>query len=253
MLKKNHRLLHGDCIEEMAKLEPEMVRLVFADPPYNQGVDYGQGRKADRLSRQQYLAFSEQWMRAASRLLTPDGSFWVLISQEYSARLSCILEDIGLHWRQIITWYETFGNNCSKKFNRTSRHLLYFTRHPRRFVFNAKAPQVRRSSDRQVKYNDKRANPNGKLLDDVWKIKRLAGTHKERIKGFKTQLPLELPRRVIACASEPGDLVLDPFSGSGTTGVACLELGRRYIGIEKNKTYLQLSADRLAKVNGKSY
>jgi site-specific DNA-methyltransferase (adenine-specific) len=120
----------------------------------------------------------------------------------------------------------------------------------KRFVFHADA--VRRPSDRQTKYRDRRANPAGKVWDDVWGINppipRVAGTHAERIEDFPTQLPLELLRRVVGCASDPGDLVVDPFNGSGTTGAACVELGRRYVGVEQSERYADRARRRLAGV-----
>jgi site-specific DNA-methyltransferase (adenine-specific) len=177
-------------------------------------------------------------------LLTPDGSLWLLVNHEWAWKLVPCALKAGLHLRQWITWYETFGVNCTRKFNRCSRPLLWFTRHPRRFVFHA-CPEVRRPSDRQTKYNDARANPAGKLLDDVWMIPRLAGTHRERIPGFPTQLPIKLLQPIIGCASDPGDLVLDPFSGSGTTGVVCTEFGRQFIGIEGSDYFAERARMRL--------
>jgi site-specific DNA-methyltransferase (adenine-specific) len=238
------KIITGDCIEAMGRMEPGTIRQAVADPPYNCGIDYGDGFD-DRRSPAEYLAWSRRWIEAATRLLTSDGSLWLLISHEWSARLQLAMEDAGLHHRQTIIWYETFGVNCTGKFNRCSRPLLWMVRDPRRFAFNSDAPEIRRLSDRQTKYRDKRANPAGKLLDDVWIIPRLAGTHGERIKGFPTQLPVELLRRVVACASAPGDLVLDPLSGSATTGVACLERGRQYIGIEASERWAELSRQRL--------
>jgi site-specific DNA-methyltransferase (adenine-specific) len=206
-------------------------------------VDYGDHHN-DRMKPAEYLAWSERWIRAAVRLLSPDGSLWLLINHEWSAGLRLATEAVGLHHRETITWYETFGVNCTRKFNRCSRQLLWMVRNPRRFVFDPSA--VRTSSARLAKYRDRRANPAGKLLDDVWTIPRLAGTHRERIPGFPTQLPVELLRRVVACASEAGDLVVDPFSGSATTGAACRELGRRFIGIEKSGRFAGMARERLA-------
>jgi hypothetical protein len=91
------------------------------------------------------------------------------------------MEDAGLHRRQTIIWYETFGVNCTHMFNSCTRPLLWMVKHPKRFVFNADAPQIRRPSDRLTKYNDRRACPRGKLLDDVWTIPRVCGTFRERL------------------------------------------------------------------------
>lgn len=237
------RVITGDCLDIMPSLDPGSVRLVFADPPYNKGVRYGPHHN-DNMKPAAYLAWCRRWMKLVHGRLTDDGSFLLLIDQEWAHRLAVAGEDLGFHLRQTVTWYETFGVNCTRKFNRCSRALLYFTRDNRRFVFNAAA--VNRPSDRQTKYNDKRANPAGKIWDDVWNIPRLAGTHKERILGFKTQLPLKLLRPIVGFASDPGDLVLDPFAGSGTTGVVCVELGRRFVGIEQGEQYAAIASARIA-------
>jgi site-specific DNA-methyltransferase (adenine-specific) len=188
------------------------------------------------------------------RLLTGDGSLWVLINDEHAAHFAIMLQEAGLCRRSWIKWYETFGVNCRRKFNRTSRHLFHCTRHPRRFIFHAEA--VNRPSARLAVYRDKRANPAGKNWDDVWgidpPIPRLTGTCAERIQGFPTQLPLALLRPVVGCASDPDDLILDPFAGSCTTGVAAIEAGRRFIGIEREARFVELAGDRLLRAAGKA-
>lgn len=236
------RIIHGDCLDVLPTID-EPPRLISADPPYNIGINYGDGAGADRLPIDEYRQWLAHWIGLCANVLAADGSLWILMPHEHQADAFKAMEAVGLHWRNTITWYETFGVNCTRKFNRTSRLIHHFTKHPRRFVFNADA--VRVPSDRQVKYGDKRACPAGKVPDDVWEIPRVAGTHAERLPGFPTQLPLELLQRIIAVASEPGDLVLDPFSGSATTGVAALEAGRQYVGIEKSAGYIEPSNARL--------
>lgn len=244
----------GDCLEVFRSFR-DSVRLIFADPPYNQGVDYGD-HCDDRRDPAEYLEWSRRWIEAAGRALTPDGSLWILISYRWAARIQVAAEDAGLHLRQWLTWYESFGQNMgpdSRKFNLCSRPLLWLVKDPRRFVFND-APEIRRPSDRQAKYDDKRAEPDGKFWDDVWginpQIPRLHGTAAERLDDFPTQLPLRLLRPIVACASEPGDMVVDPFSGSGTTGCACIELGRHFMGVERSAEFARLSRERLAAHEG---
>lgn len=239
------QVITGDCLGVAAlRVLPERPRLIFADPPYNIGINYGEGEKADRRDSAAYMLWCLEWMRRCAELLPPDGSMWVLIGDEYADHYGNALRSVGLHRRAWIKWYETFGVNCANNFNRTSRHLFYCVKDPHNFVFHKGA--VSRASDRQTKYNDARANPEGKVLDDVWfDIPRLTGTCAERLPTFPTQLPLALLSRVIACASDPGDLILDPFNGSGTTGVAALRLGRRYIGIEKSEVFARLATLRL--------
>jgi site-specific DNA-methyltransferase (adenine-specific) len=238
------KIFVGDCVKLMAEFDPGFVNLVFADPRYNQGVRYGPHCN-DRMEPAEYQAFSREWTTAAAPLLAPDGSMFILNSWKWFSTMERCLELAGLHILQVIVWEESFGVNCQRKYNLTTRPLIWAVRDPKRFTFNPEA--VNTQSDRQTKYDDKRANPAGKNWGAVWRIKRLAGTHKERIKGFPTQLPLALLRPIIGAHSNPGDLVLDPFSGSATTGAACIELGRRYIGIELGREFAELSRQRLTK------
>ena len=193
----------------------------------------------------------ERWLRdlihLAANALTDDGSFWLMLPDEWAAQGATLLADAGLTRRAWIKWYETFGVNTPNNFNRTSRHILYFVADPKRYVFHAEA--VRRPSDRQTKYGDKRADPGGKTLDDVWVVPRVTGTSKERIPDFPTQVPLQILRWIVACAIDPGDLVIDPVSGSATTGVAAIELGRRFIGIERERRWYESSVERLSGIS----
>jgi DNA modification methylase len=173
--------------------------------------------------------------------LTVDGSLWLLISRGWGHRIAYQAlhgpraQAIGLHLCQPLAWFETFGVNFRGKFNRCTRDLLWFTKHKEKFVFND-CPEIHRKSD-------------GERLADVWgidpPIPRVAGTHAERVQGVPTQLPLRLLRPILAGASDPGDLVVDPFAGSGTTGVVCIETGRRYIGVELSETFASLARNRL--------
>jgi site-specific DNA-methyltransferase (adenine-specific) len=181
--------------------------------------------------------------------LTADGSMWVMICDEWADAFGLILDEVGLIRRAWVKWYETFGVNCSNNFNRCSRHLFYCVVDPKKFVFNREA--VSRPSDRQTKYQDKRADPSGKILDDVWQVPRLVDNSPERVPGFPTQVPLEITRRIAGCCSEPGDLIVDPFNGSASTGAAVLEIGqgRRYVGIEKEERFCKLARLRLGSIS----
>lgn len=229
-------------LESIASDWPK-ARLIFADPPYNIGIDYGKGEGADLLPHDKYMQWVDGWITRCIDCLTPDGSLWVMIGDEYAAEYGVLLKSKGLTIRSWIKWYETFGVNCANKFNRTSRHIFYCVRNPHDFVFNTDA--VSRPSDRQTKYNDKRANPGGKVWDDIWTIPRLTQTCAERLPTFPTQLPLELVSAIVECASMPGDVVIDPFNGSGTTGVAAIRSSRKYVGIELNSEYAALAEKRI--------
>ena len=238
-------ILNVDVIDGLESVRDEHgpARLIFTDPPYNIGIDYGDGEKADLLSPQAYMKWVRQWLGLCWDCLADDGSLWVMIGDEYAAEYCTEIKSTGFTVRSWIKWYETFGVNCSNKFNRTSRHIFYAVKDEKSFVFNPE--HVTRPSVRQAKYGDSRAAVGGKLWDDVWQIPRLTGTCAERIPDFPTQLPLALVEPIVLCASMPGDLVVDPFNGSGTTGVASVRNDRKYVGIEKSEKFSDMADMRM--------
>lgn len=237
----------GDSLELLSRLADGCIHLAFADPPYNIGIDYGQGAEADKRPPEVFHGWCKEWIDQAFRVLKPTGAFWVLINDENAAEIKLLLQAAGFTIRSWIKWYESFGVNCANNFNRTSRHLFYCVKNSKRFTFNPEA--VNRLSDRQSKYNDKRANPDGKIWDDVWgynpEIHRLNANAEEREPGFPTQLPLALLTPIVECSSDPEELVLDLFSGSATTGVVCLRSQRRFLGFELSEVYANESRNRL--------
>jgi len=238
-------LLNMDVLDGLESVRDEHgpARLIFTDPPYNIGIDYGEGSEADLQHDVDYENWVGNWLALCWDCLSEDGSLWVMINDEYAAQYAMLIRETGFTVRSWIKWYETFGVNCSNTFNRTSRHIFYAVKDPAAFVFNPEA--VTRPSDRQTKYGDSRAAAGGKIWDDVWQIPRLTGTCAERIPDFPTQLPLALVQPIVLCASMPGDLVVDPFNGSGTTGVASIRNGRKYVGIEKSEAFADISELRL--------
>jgi site-specific DNA-methyltransferase (adenine-specific) len=237
----------GDVIDRLGEIDRETVRLVMADPPYNIGIDYGEHHD-DSLPAEEYLDWSAQWIEAAWDVIAPDGSLWIVINHEYARHVCSLAEEMGFGLRQWLTWYETFGVNCTGMFNRCSRAILWLVKDQAHFVFNEDAPEIRRRSAR-LERDDARANPEGKIWDDVWgvhpQVPRLCSNFPERQPEFPTQLPLALIRPIVACASTPGDLVVDPFCGSGTTGCICLESARRFVGIELSEQYATLARERI--------
>lgn len=236
-------IIHGDCIKEMSKLPPESIDLVFADPPFNIGKDYDE--YDDEMPSGSYKSWSEEWIEEVWRKLSLRGSFWLAIGDEYAAELKCLADDLGFALRSWVIWHYTFGVNCANKFTRSHTHLLYFVKDPKNFTFNPDAIKV--PSARQTKYNDKRAKPGGRLPFDVWTIPRVCGTYKERVGWHPCQMPLTVMDRIVLACSNPGDVVLDPFLGSGTTGVSAVRNGREFIGIEMSKTYCTKAEARIKK------
>jgi len=240
-----HRVVQYDCVEAMRSLAGSgcLFDLVIADPPYNIGVDYGDGKAADR--RPDYDSWSREWIEAAAAVVAPHGSLWVISGQEHAAVIDLAIQGAGLSMRNRITWEETFGVYCHNKFGRTSRPVFYAVKDPSNFTFNADV--VRVPSARQERYGDKRADPRGKIMGDVWRINRVCGTFRERVAGVPTQLPVELVSRIVSCCSRQGDTILDPFAGSGTTILAAMMAGRVGHGIEKSLEYTRIANERLAR------
>lgn len=235
-----NRIILGDCMKVLRDIPGGSVDLVFTDPPYNIGVKYDTYK--DTMEHGDYLAWSRAWVGECARVLKKDGSIYIAINDEHAAEFVGILKGLGLSMRNWIIWHYTFGQAQKKKFSRAHTHILYFTKDPARFTFNSEAIRVR--SVRQ-EIGDRRANPKGKIPDDVWTISRVAGTFNERVRDFPCQMPLKLLERVIRTSSSPGEIVLDPFSGTGTTPYVARLLDRRYIAIELSPEYHRISEARV--------
>jgi len=259
-----NQLVQGDCVKLLAQLDAGSVDLAFADPPFNIGYQYDVYE--DRKSYDDYLAWSRRWMAGVVRALKPDGTFWLAIGDEYAAELKLVARDLGLSCRSWVVWYYTFGVNCKTKYTRSHTHLFYFLRDPRRFTFNHNDPLIRVPSARQLVYADGRANPNGRLPDDTWILRpqdlseglrgeedtwyypRIAGTFKQRTGFHGCQMPEQVLGRIIRACSRPGELVLDPFAGSGTTLAVAKKLERKWLGFELSKEYVKQVRSRLRKI-----
>jgi len=241
-----NQVICGDCVQVLAGIDSPFADLIFADPPFNIGYRYHSYK--DRLKSDHYVAWTKEWMAACKRVLRPHGSFYIAIGDEYAANVKLIADQLGLVMRNWIIWHYSFGQQLTRKFARAHTHILYFVNDPRHFVFNDLA--IRVPSDRQLIYADKRANPLGRIPDDVWDgFPRVCGTFKARQRWHPCQMPQRLLERIIATSSNPGDCVLDPFLGSGTTAVAARLLGRRFVGIEICPQYAHRARIRLARLD----
>jgi site-specific DNA-methyltransferase (adenine-specific) len=262
-----NKILQGDCIQILNDAPEGWADLVFADPPFNIGYLYH--NYDDEKDVDEYVGWSERWMRAVHRALKPTGSFYLAIGDEFAADLCHVARrKIGFHMRNWIIWHYTFGQQTRKMFAKSHTHILYFTKEKpnaglTNITFNADA--VRVASARQTTYGDARANPKGKLPDDTWFLRpqeaaphayfepgydtwnesRVCGTFKEREGWHGCQMPIGVLNRIIKASSNPGDVVLDPFNGSGTTVVAAALLDRKYVGIDQSEEYVGYAQKRL--------
>ena len=235
-----NKIILGDCINKMKEIPSGKIDLIFTDPPYNIGIKYDTHN--DKMKYEDYICWCEEWIEECIRLLKNNGSIYIAINDEHAAEIVVILKKLGLTMRNWIIWHHTFGQATQKKFSRTHTHILYFTKDKKRLIFNS--DEIRVESIRQ-KIGDKRANPKGKIPDDVWKISRVAGTFKERIRDLPNQIPIKLLERVIKTSSNKENIVFDPFCGSGTTSYIAKKLGRKYISIEISPRYKKIAENRL--------
>jgi site-specific DNA-methyltransferase (adenine-specific) len=252
-------LVQGDCLDAFAQLDKQSVDLVFADPPFNIGYDYD--TYDDQKESDDYVEWCRKWGLEIHRVLKSNGTFWLAIGDDFAAELKVAFQKIGFRCRSWVVWYYTFGVNCKKKFSRSHTHLFHFVKDPRDFTFNADAIKV--PSARQLVYADVRAKAGGRLPDDTWILRpqdmttsftpeedvwyfpRVCGTFKERAGWHGCQMPEQLLGRIIKASSNPGELVLDPFAGSGTTLVVAKKLGRRWLGFELSENYVSQVNARL--------
>jgi len=261
-MPNTNQIIQGDSIKVLNEGPERWVDLVFADPPFNIGYLY-HGYN-DELKAEDYLKFSTDWMAAVYRALKPTGSFYLAIGDEYAADLAVIARrQLGFNLRNWIIWHYTFGQQTKFMFAKSHTHIFYFTKSKEGFTFNPDA--VRVASARQTTYGDHRANPKGKLPDDTWYLRpqeaggngyfepghdvwnesRVCGTFKEREGWHGCQMPIGVLNRIIKASSNPGDVVLDPFNGSGTTCVSAALLGRQYVGIDQSEEYVGYARKRL--------
>jgi site-specific DNA-methyltransferase (adenine-specific) len=248
-------IVQGDCVKSLSELPGECVDLAFADPPFNIGYEYDVYR--DSKGRDEYLKWTRTWISQIFRVIKPSGTFWLAIGDEFAAEIKVLCQDIGFIPRSWVIWYYTFGVNCTRKFTRSHAHLFYFVKDPKDFTFRDDDLDNRIPSARQLVYSDSRANPRGRLPDDTWILRpqdlvdcftpaedtwyfpRVAGTFSERAGFHGCQMPEQLLGRIIRTCSDPGDLIIDPFSGSATTLAVARKLGRKFIGFELSAQYVK--------------
>lgn len=245
-------VLVGDCVALMNGLPEASCDLIFADPPYNlqlagelhrpdhsrvDGVDDAWDQFS---SFRHYDQFTCDWLKAARRLLKPDGALWVIGSYHNIFRVGAVLQDLGYWILNDIIWRKAnpMPNFKGKRFTNAHETLIWAGRDEKtRPTFNYEAMKA---------FND------DLQMRSDWFIPICSG--QERLKdgaGDKihpTQKPEALLQRVLLASSKPGDVVLDPFFGTGTTGMVAKQLGRNFIGLERDKTYAEAAKKRIAKV-----
>lgn len=229
-------IILGDAIQELKKMESCSVDLVIADPPYNLGKNYQ--NNFDNKTFEEYLEFSRGWLSEACRVLKPHGTIYVFMGFRFISYLYDVLErELGFNFSSWIVWHYTQGMGKTKGFSPRHDDILMFTKSAS-FVFNLDAVRVPQKFYRQ-RNNMRGANPG-----DVWQFSHVHYSNPNR-QEHPTQKPEGLIERLILASSNEGDIVLDPFSGSGTTMRVCQQTGRIGVGVEINPVYVDLAKRRL--------
>ena len=249
---KKDVIIEGNCLDALAKLPDASVDLVFADPPYNLQLT-GQLRRPDQSlvdavdddwdqfdSFAEYDALSAAWLSECRRILKPDGAIWVIGSYHNIFRIGKQIQDLGFWMLNDIIWRKTnpMPNFRGRRFTNAHETLIWAAKSSdAKYTFN---------------YDAMKALNEGLQMRSDWYLPICNGS--ERLKddsggkAHPTQKPENLLARVLLASTKRGDIVLDPFFGSGTTGAVAKRLGRHYIGIEQDKKYVALASQRIAQI-----
>ncbi|WHF53197.1 DNA-methyltransferase [Mesomycoplasma ovipneumoniae] len=236
-MDKTLKIICGNAIEELKKIESKSINLIVTDPPYNLNKDYGNNK--DNLEFEEYLEFSRQWLTEAKRVLKDDGTIYIFMGMRYISYIYSILEkELNMHFNSWITWFYTQGVGKTKGFSPRHDDILMFTKHKSKFTFNLDDIRIPQKFYRSIN-NMRGSNPG-----NVWQFSHMHYCNKNR-KKHPTQKPEALYERMILASSNENDTVLDPFVGSGTMLRVCQQTNRRGIGIEINEEYVQMCKERL--------
>jgi len=243
-----NKIIVGDCIEQLSRLPEASIDLAFADPPYNlqlAGELYRPNNSRvdavdddwDKFSSfAAYDAFTRDWLAACRRVLKPNGSLWVIGSYHNIFRVGTILQDLGYWVLNDVIWRKTnpMPNFRGRRFTNAHETMIWASTGPKaRYTFN---------------YESMKALNEDLQMRSDWLLPICSGSERLKQDGRKThptQKPEALLQRVILASSHVGDVVLDPFMGSGTTAVAAKRLGRSFVGIEREETYAEAARERL--------
>lgn len=248
-------LIHGDCVDVMASFPGNSIDLIFADPPYNlqltQTLHRPNASVVDAVdddwdqfeSFEAYDRFSRAWLSACRRVLKPGGALWVIGSYHNIYRIGKLMQDLGFWILNDIVWIKTNPMPNFRGVRLTNAHetLLWAS-------YSQDSPYT-------FNYHALKKLNGGKQMRSDWVLPICTGNERIKIDGIKahsTQKPEALLYRVILASSQPGDLILDPFFGTGTTGAVAKRLHRHWLGIERDAQYLELARERIdsARVEG---
>lgn len=236
----------GDSIKLLKKIEPKSIDMIFADPPYflsSGGVSCHSGRQVSvdkgewdkTVTPEEKLSFNRKWIKLCRDVLKDNGTLWISGTLHNIYSIGVALELEGFSIINNITWQKAnpAPNLACRCFTHSTETILWAR----------KQLTSKKKGNHYFDYQLMKEINGGKQMKDVWVIPLVSKKEKKYGK-HPTQKPLPLLERILLAASKEGDLILDPFNGSGTTGIACKKLNRRYIGIDESKEYLDLTIKR---------
>src|SRR3989344_2746598 len=247
--KEGVKLLRGNCLNLIPQIKKDSVTTIFADPPYNlsNGGITCKGGKVVSVNKgdwdkskgfEEDFKFTYEWIKQCKEILTHNGTIWISGTLHNIYQVGYALQSLGFHILNEICWYKPNAppNLACRCFAHAHETIIWAKK--------SKDAKHKFNYELMKKWHDK-ISPSGKQMRSIWNIP-LTPQH-EKIHGkHPTQKPEELLRRIIASSSAVGDLVLDPFNGSGTTGVVAYKLGRKYIGIDMDEGFLEITKKRIS-------
>ena len=251
-----NKIFHSSS-ESMKELEDKSVDLMVTSPPYNININYGnkwengkliasKGKKyKDNLEEEQYREMIQNCINETKRVLKDNGQIWFNIKNRYDKGNMIppfwILDYFqDMYLKNIIIWNFDWGGSTSKRFCSRYEYVFFFTKNKDDYKFNLDDVKIPALNYRPDRYKSQLKNPS-----DVWRISLVSGNSPERTE-HPAQYPEELIERIIKTGSNPNDLILDPFMGSGTTAVVAKKLGRNYVGYETELEFINIANKRLS-------
>jgi len=253
---KTNYIYTGDCLKVLGKeIDKDSIDLIFADPPYNlsgnglkwkgnkTGGDwYMVNEEWDKMTEKEYMDFTKKWVKACQNVLKNNGSIYISCTYHNIGEVMIALKDLGFKINNVITWQKSnpMPNMTKRVFTHSTEFVVWAVK-GKKWVFNY--------NELKIINPEKQKSGDLKQMRDVWSMPLVQGA--ERLRGadrralHPTQKPEEMLKRIITASSVKGDIVLDPFLGSGTTAVVAKKLGRKWIGIEKEVKYVEASEKRL--------
>ena len=246
MDKYLNKIIQGDCLEVMKEIEDKSIDMILVDPPY--GINYKEWDKFD-----DFIKFSEQWVKECFRILKPTGSFYSFMDWSNVSEFKLMLDNYG-EIRNWITWERTKGRGSSKNYKSMKEEILYYTK-SNSFIWNEKkmlkkhiAPYYKNGKPRGWFTDEDGIKCRWTGLGNVWHYTVPFWSMPEYVK-HPSQKPEMMYERMILSSTNDGDIILDPFAGSGTTAIACINTKRNYILIEKEKEYYDIILKRIKEAN----